>query len=219
MDVGVCRQENKCYLCAVQFPSLMQEQPRLLLNSKLREATYGDHSARLTRLEYALLHYLYVHPNSLCTRSEVVDNVWGTAFHYDTGTVDVHLNAIRRKLGFTTAYPIETVRGEGFLFHSNQEAIPYYRIDIGEFIPQWMQSHALEFQNHQLEPQVKLDPFVREIAIRPDVLHQMLDGILVALLSIAQPGTICITSHLTLDHFSLSLDVNGMVNELRIPIA
>lgn len=197
----------------------MQEQLRLTLNSKQREATYGSRSVRLTRLEYGLLHYLYVHPERLCTRNEVVDNVWGTSFRYDTGTVDVHLNAIRRKLGFTTAYPIETVRGEGFIFHSNQEAVPYYRIDIGEFIPQWMEMHALEFQNHQLVPQMKLDPFVREIAIRPDVLRQMLDAILIALLSIAQPGTISITSRLSLEHFSLALDINGMVNELRIPIA
>jgi hypothetical protein len=46
----------------------------------------------------------------------------------------------------------------------------------------------------------------------------MLDGILAALLPSAQPGTICISSHLSLTHFSLILAINATVNELRIPI-
>lgn len=67
-------------------------------------ATYGDKSAKLTRLEFALLQYLIRNADRICTRDEIVDAVWGVRFQYDTGTIDVHLNAIRRKLGLQTNY-------------------------------------------------------------------------------------------------------------------
>ena len=55
-------------------------------------------AVHLTGLEYGLLDYLTAHANRLCTRLELLDHVWGPRFQYDPGTIDVHLNALRRKL-------------------------------------------------------------------------------------------------------------------------
>lgn len=46
----------------------------------------------------------------------------------------------------------------------------------------------------------------------------MLDGILAALLPNAQPGILRLSTRLTMHSFSLAIDINGTVNELRIPV-
>jgi len=171
----------------------------------------------LTPLEFGVLAYLMQHPNRLCTRTEIIDRVWGTRFHYDTGTLDVHLNALRRKIGGTRNRPIETVRGAGLIFHSDEPARAY-SLTIQPFITAWLHSHAGEFEAKGLVPRMHLDPFVSEITMSPDELRTMLDGILAALLPSAKPGTIRVSSHLSLNSFSLTLTVNATVNELRIPI-
>ena len=57
-----------------------------------------------------------------------------------------------------------------------------------------------------------------EITIEPKALQQLLDSVLTALLPSAQPGVLRLSSKLTMQHFILSLDLNGTINELRIPI-
>lgn len=171
----------------------------------------------LTPLEFGLLAYLMRHPNRLCTRTEVIDKVWGQRFQYDTGTLDVHLNALRRKIGGTRKQPIETIRGAGLILHTEETAKPY-SLTIQPFITEWLHSHSGEFEAKGLVPQLHLDPFVSEITMSPNDLRTMLDGILSALLPSAKPGTIRISSHLSLNSFSLLLAINDTINELRIPI-
>jgi DNA-binding winged helix-turn-helix (wHTH) protein len=171
----------------------------------------------LTPLEFGLLTYLMHHPYRVCTRTEILDKVWGQRFQYDTGTIDVHLNAIRRKLGLSRTRPIETIRGAGLILHTDETTQPT-NISIQAFFTEWMESHRAEFENKGLVPRIHLDPFVSEITMTHDELRTMLDGILAALLPSAKPGTIRITSRLSLTHFSLTLAINNTVNELRIPI-
>ncbi len=46
----------------------------------------------------------------------------------------------------------------------------------------------------------------------------MLDGILLALLPGSRPGILRLSSKLTMQSFVFAIDLNGTVNELRIPI-
>ena len=171
----------------------------------------------LTGLEYGLLEFLSAHPNRICTRQMLLDHVWGDRFQYDTGTIDVHLNAMRRKLGWTNKEPIETIRGVGFVFHVEQK-VTHYTIDLQTFLTEWLRSRETEINAKGLVAQIQLTPFVNEITIEPKALQQLLDSVLTALLPSAQPGVLRLTSQLTMHHFILSLDVNGTINELRIPI-
>lgn len=66
----------------------------------LKRARKDGKDIHLTSLEFGLLEYLCSHPNKLCSRDELIDQVWGERFLYDPGTIDVHLNALRRKMGF-----------------------------------------------------------------------------------------------------------------------
>ena len=188
----------------------------ITLDSTSHRVTRDGKAISLTPLEFALLEFLMRHPNRLCARAEIIDKVWGAQFHYDTGTMDVHLNALRRKLGCTRNRPIETIRGVGLILHT-EEPCPY-TLPIQTFITEWLQSHLGDFESKGLVPRMHLDPFVSEITMSPDELRTMLDGILAALLPSAKPGTIKISSHLSLNSFSLTLAINGTINELRIPI-
>ena len=187
------------------------------LDSTTHRVTLGGKAVGLTPLEFSLLEFLMQHPNRLCTRTEIIDKVWGQRFQYDTGTLDVHLNALRRKLGSTRNRPIETIRGAGLILHTEEAERPY-SLTIQPFITDWLHSHTGEFEAKGLVPHMHLDPFVSEITMSPDELRTMLDGILAALLPSANPGTIRISSHLSLSYFSLTLAINGTINELRIPI-
>lgn len=177
----------------------------------------GETIIRLTGLEFGLLDYLVSHPNRVCTRDDILDHVWGARFQYDPGTIDVHLNAIRRKLGWNSKHPIETIRGVGLVFRLERKVI-HYTLDLHSFLGDWLRSHEVEIASAGLVPQLCLTPFVNEITIEPDALRQILDGFLTALLPSVQPGVLRLSSRLTIQCFLLSLDINGTVCELRIPI-
>ena len=187
------------------------------LDREQRSVRKDGQEIHLTGLEYGLLEFLSAHPNRICTRQMVLDHVWGDRFQYDTGTIDVHLNALRRKLGWTNKEPIETIRGIGFIFHIEQK-VTHYTIDLQAFLIDWLRSRETDILAKGLAAQLHLTPFVNEITIEPTALRRMLDSILTALLPSAQPGVLRLNSKLTMQHFILSLDLNGTVNELRIPI-
>lgn len=187
------------------------------IDREQRSVCKDGQAVHLTGYEYGLLDFLSAHPNKICTRQMVLDHVWGDRFQYDTGTIDVHLNALRRKLGWTKKEPIETIRGVGFVFHVEQK-VTHYTIDLQTFLTEWLRSRETEISVKGLVAQIQLTPFVNEITIEPKALQQLLDSVLTALLPSAQPGVLRLTSQLTMHHFILSLDVNGTINELRIPI-
>ena len=189
----------------------------ILLDTHLHCVMRGGDVVHLTQMEYALLEYLFQHADTICKRDDILQAVWGQRFQYDTGTIDVHLHSLRRKVGFARQTPIESIRGVGIILHT-KVAKPVHVLNIQDFAIQWIREHEADFAAKQLTPRLHLDPFVSEITISPEDLRTMLDGILKVLLPVSQPGIIRIKSHLGCHHFSLSLDINGTVNELRIPI-
>ena len=175
-------------------------------------------AVHLTGLEYGLLDYLSSHANRLCTRQELLDHVWGPRFQYDPGTIDVHLNALRRKLGWSKSRPIETIRCAGLIFRV-EKPVERYTIDLHTFLSEWLRSHEVDITSAGLTAQLQLTPFVNELTIAPDALRRMLDGILMALLPAAQSGVLRLSAKLTMQHFTLSMDINGTISDLRIPIS
>lgn len=188
------------------------------IDREQRTARIDEKEVRLTALEFGLLDYLVSHPNRICSRDELIDHVWGNKFQYDQGTIDVHLNALRGKLGFSKTRPIETIRGVGLVFHI-EEQVAHYTIDLQTFANDWLRKHEIELQTHGLVPSIHLTPFVNEITIEPQALRNMLDAVLAALLPSAQPGYLKLSSKLTMQFFGLTLEINGTINELKIPIA
>lgn len=182
-----------------------------------RRVRKDGQEVHLTGLEYGMLDYLSSHANRICSRQELLDHVWGPRFLYDPGTIDVHLNALRRKMGWSKNRPVETIRGVGLILRIEQ-SVRHYTIDLQTFLTDWLRCHEVEISAAGLVAQQHLTPFINELTIEPDALRRMLDGILAALLPNAQPGILRLSTRLTMHSFSLAIDINGTVNELRIPV-
>lgn len=189
----------------------------IALDRERRIVRLEEKEIQLTGLEFGLLEYLATHPNKICSKEELIDHVWGNRFQYDPGTIDVHLNAIRRKTGWSKNRPIETLRGLGLVFRTEEKPV-VYTIDLQSFAAQWVQRHGVELQSKSIIPNIHLTPFVNDLSIAPEALSGLLDAVLAALLPNAQPGVLKLSSKLTLQYFVLSIDLNGTINELRIPI-
>jgi DNA-binding response OmpR family regulator len=60
---------------------------------------------------------------SVVTRERLIDEVWDTNWFGSTKTLDVHVAAVRKKLGDDPSSPryLHTVRGVGFRFASAED--------------------------------------------------------------------------------------------------
>ncbi|EHN10191.1 Two-component response regulator [Patulibacter medicamentivorans] len=65
----------------------------------------------LTTKEFALLAFLADRAGEVVDRFEILEHCWDHAYEPESNVVDVHVAALRRKLG---AASIETVRGAGY---------------------------------------------------------------------------------------------------------
>jgi two-component system phosphate regulon response regulator PhoB len=74
-----------------------------------------ENPVRLTPTEFRILHLLAQRPGWVFSRYQIVDNVRGTDVSVTERSVDVHIAALRRKLGGSSEV-IETVRGVGYRF-------------------------------------------------------------------------------------------------------
>jgi len=73
-------------------------------------------SITLTHREFELLHYLVKNKGKVCTRTQIIEDVWDIHFDYDTGVIDVFMNAIRKKLNLKKEEDyIKTIRGVGYI--------------------------------------------------------------------------------------------------------
>ncbi|MGX1886601.1 response regulator transcription factor [Streptomyces sp. NPDC055287] len=84
----------------------------LVVDRRTRQAWVGDALVTLTPKEFDLLALLAEDPGAVYSRQQILDQVWDPHFHGPTKTLDVHVAALRRKLG-DPAW-IHTVRGVGF---------------------------------------------------------------------------------------------------------
>jgi DNA-binding response OmpR family regulator len=77
-----------------------------------RRVYLGDDEIALTATEFDLLVQLMRRPGQVFDRPSLLSSVWGYASVAGARTVDVHIAALRSKLG--AASPIRTVRGVGY---------------------------------------------------------------------------------------------------------
>jgi two-component system, OmpR family, response regulator RegX3 len=99
----------------------MLEAGDVRMNLDTHEATRAGEPLELTVKEFELLRVLLEHAGKLVKRDDLVHEVWDPAWFGSTKTLDVHVSALRRKLGDDPAAPryIHTVRGVGFRFDAS----------------------------------------------------------------------------------------------------
>jgi two-component system response regulator RegX3 len=84
----------------------------LEVDLRARRVRVGGHELELTPKEFELLAALARDPGAAISRRRLLEEVWETSWYGSTKTIDVHVAALRRKLG-DPAW-IQTVRGVGF---------------------------------------------------------------------------------------------------------
>jgi two-component system phosphate regulon response regulator PhoB len=86
---------------------------RLVVDTRRHTVTVDGAAVELTLTEFGLLNYLSQRPGFVRTRDQIISAVHGKSTVLSSRTVDVHVTALRRKLG-EAAPMIETVRGVGY---------------------------------------------------------------------------------------------------------
>ena len=85
------------------------------LDEQARRVTVAGTEVELTRREFDLLAALLREPDRAHTREALLELVWGSSY-VSAKTVDVHIAALRRKLG--DAFQITALRGVGYRLDS-----------------------------------------------------------------------------------------------------
>ncbi len=86
---------------------------RLSVSRGAMEVELDGQPVRLTMREFELLWYLVTTRPRVASRESILERVWGLSSEVETRTVDVHVRALRKKLGQDV---VETVIGAGYRF-------------------------------------------------------------------------------------------------------
>lgn len=89
----------------------------LLIDVLRYEVTHAGDRIVLTATEFRLLHFLAGNPGRVFSRDQLLNQIVGDNAVVIDRNIDVHVRAIRRKLGAARAH-IETIRGVGYRFFS-----------------------------------------------------------------------------------------------------
>jgi len=101
----------------VQTNTDILEVDTLQINLETHRVTIKDQNVDLSPTEFRLLHFFISHPERVYSRTQILDNVWGSNTFIEERTVDVHIRRLRKLL---TKHDfgdyIQTVRSVGYRF-------------------------------------------------------------------------------------------------------
>jgi DNA-binding response OmpR family regulator len=84
---------------------------RLMVDIRSRKVIVAGTEVTLTPKEFDILECLAADPGRVVSRQEILESAWDSHWYGPTKVLDVHVAALRRKLGSAA---IETVYGRGF---------------------------------------------------------------------------------------------------------
>lgn len=88
----------------------------LVLDLSSRRLLLQGKAIALTMKEFDLLKYLMAHPQTVLTREQIIENVWGDEFQGESNVIEVYIRYLRLKIeneGHRRL--IHTVRGVGYV--------------------------------------------------------------------------------------------------------
>ena len=88
----------------------------LTMNLRTFEAIVDEEVLDLTFMEYQLLKFFVENQNTVWSREELLEKVWGYQYFGGERTVDVHVRRLRVKLGPSSSW-IKTVHSVGYKFN------------------------------------------------------------------------------------------------------
>ncbi len=87
----------------------------LTIDLPKRKIAWEKTAIELTTLEFDILEFLTRHPGRVFSRDQIMDQVWKEGKFIVDRAVDVHIRALRKKMGAASDF-IETIRGVGYRF-------------------------------------------------------------------------------------------------------
>jgi two-component system OmpR family response regulator len=94
----------------------------LLIDHDAHLVTYVGEEVGLTLTEYNLLHDLMNNAGHVLSKRQLLEHVWGFD-DYNPNLVEVHIAALRKKLGPSGSKVIETVRGVGYVIRPRCQSV------------------------------------------------------------------------------------------------
>ena len=85
----------------------------IVLSVPRRQVTAEGRAVTLTYTEFELLHTLMRNRGIVLTRDRLMEQIWGCEADLESRTVDMHIKALRQKLG-AAGGQIKTVRSVGY---------------------------------------------------------------------------------------------------------
>lgn len=93
----------------------------LILDYNQLSITRGEKIYFLAQKEFLLLYKLLSTPDTIFTRQELIEEIWGLESESDYRTIDVHIKRIREKMYDVKEFDIHTIRGIGYKAIINKE--------------------------------------------------------------------------------------------------
>jgi two-component system phosphate regulon response regulator PhoB len=100
-------------------PNVLKAGP-ITLDRDRRKLTVDGEAVTLTTTEFGILWELMAAKERVLSREQLIDAVLGTSAVVTNRTIDVHVAALRKKLGAASSL-IETVRGVGYTLRQRSE--------------------------------------------------------------------------------------------------
>jgi len=90
----------------------------ICLNLDTKAATLGDQPITLTAREYNVLYALMLRKNSIVTRAQIEESLYGWGDEVESNAIEVYIHNLRKKFGSDS---IVTVRGLGYRLKHDAE--------------------------------------------------------------------------------------------------
>jgi two-component system, OmpR family, copper resistance phosphate regulon response regulator CusR len=94
----------------------------LELDSISKKVRRNDEEIVLTATEYKILELLMNNRDKVFNRMQIAENIWGYSFNSGTNVIDVHINALRKKIDRNyTQKLIQTKKGFGYVLSKDTQ--------------------------------------------------------------------------------------------------
>jgi two-component system phosphate regulon response regulator PhoB len=117
VQVAARRAQAQAQAAVPDTPSMPEKLsfPGLEIDTRAHRVWIAGEETELTATEYKLLLHLATSEGALCSRGELLEEVWELPPTLNTRTVDTHVKRLRQKLGIAAGL-VHTVRGAGYRF-------------------------------------------------------------------------------------------------------
>ena len=94
----------------------------LALDPRDHLVTLGGQRLELSATEYRLLQFLMLRAETIVSREQLIQHVWGGALDSRSNTPDMYLSYLRQKLAPAGSALLHTVRGLGYMLRTSGDA-------------------------------------------------------------------------------------------------